>query len=380
MEDQSISQESNYDANGKEVLDFENAFTEEVSPHFFNGELIQPTIQVYRFNMPMGGRLYFVFEDQEHFQKPKIYMGTGLVLSGMPTAKELQKYREKLGTEASDHELAMWSLYGSFSDTEIGNFIRRQEIEDGMDGLALRLKEYFYTQQFFINEREFNHMAKCIKKDMLGFLKFVKDRNVEFVFTQFPVISEIDQMITPIDIGCFMDIWVEIDKFNKDGSLSKNKAKEVQRVFSLINYKSGAIYKNYALQCRAEINMFKENYPEFTNLPIQVYNLTITEWKNTNSWDKYHPCSYMGKPYTLKRWDEEDNEDDFRDYLSIAKRKLERKLHKKISVISGTPKIGDNATDFITSKTVLEIIQDGTWQKFQKSSASLPEELISQTL
>lgn len=368
----------NDNQNPKEILDFEDAFVEKVNPHYFNDELIQPPFQVYRFNMPMAGRLYFVFEDEEHYRNPKLYMGTGLVLSGMPTAKELRKYREKLGTVVADRELGMWSLYGSFSDTEIGNFIRRGEIEDGLDGCAKRLKEYFCNQQFFINDPEFNHMAKVIKKDMLGFVKFVKDRNVEFVFTQFPVVSELDQMITPIDIGCFMDVWVSVDKFKKDGELSKQKGKEVHRVFALINYKSGAIYKDYAIQCRAEINMFKENYPEFTTSPVQVYNLTITEWKTTNSWDKYNPCSHMGKPYTLKRWDEEDNEDDFRDYLSIAKRKLARKIKKKISVMNGTPKLGDNATDFITTKTVLEIIEDGTWKKFEKSNASLPEELISQ--
>lgn len=374
QEDENISKD------GKEDLDFENAFTEKIEPHYFNGELIQPMVDVYRFNMPTGGRLYFTFEDQEHFQKPKLYMGTGMVTGVMPTEKSLQRHREKHGTEFSDHELAMWSLYGSFSDTCIGNFIRAGEIEGGMDELAVRLKEYFYTQQFFINEREFNHMAKSIKKDMLGFLKFVKDRNVEFVFTQFPVISEIDRMCTPVDIGLFMDTWISVDKFKKDGELSKQKAKEIQRVFALFNYKSGRIYKNYAIASRAELNMFKENYPEFTDMPVQVYNLTITEWKTTNSWDNFHPCDARGKPYTLKRWDEEDNEDDFRDYHSIAKRKLERMMHKKISVISGTPKFGDNAADFITTKTVLDIINDGTWQKFQKANASIPEELLTQTL
>lgn len=382
MEDTTSQNESNYDVEGnsEKMLNFENAFVEEVNPHYFNNELIQPTMQVYRFNMPMGGRLYFTFEDQEHFQKPKLYMGTGMVTGVMPTEKSLQRYREKLGTYASDHELAMWSLYGSFSDTCIGDFIRAGEIEGGMDGLVDRLRQYFYTQQFFVNEKEFNHMAKSIKKDMLGFLKFAKDRNVEFVFTQFPVISEIDKMCTPIDIGAFMDTWITVDKYNKDGSLSKQKAKEIQRVFGLFNYKSGRIYKNYAIASRAELNMFRESHSEFTTMPVRVYNVAVTEWKTTASWDKFHPCDPRGKPYTLKRWDEEDNEDDFRDYHSIARRKLERMMHKTISIIDGTPKMGDNALDFITTKTIFDIISDGSWQKFQKSNTSIPEELLTQSL
>lgn len=359
------------------ILEFEDIMTEEVAPYFFSEGLIHPPFKLYRINTSGNGRFYFRFLNEETFSDPRFYMGTGLVMGQMPSPKGLQKYREGLGTKAANYELHMWSLYGSFSDTGICDFVRNGGAD--LDELPERLREYFNDQRFRVEDYEMNLMSRSIKKDFIGFEKFIYDRKVEFVFLQYPVVSEIDGIATPIDIGCFMDIEVDVDKFKKNGEISKQKDKEIKRIFSLINYKSGAVYRNYAIQCRAELNMFKENYPEFTDKEVHVMNLTISDWKNCNSWAQYRGASDYAKPYKLTDWTEEPNEDDYRDYLSLAQRRKEKALSRKISTIVGKMSIGDVPEQFVVTKSIREAVEDGSWQKFQKSSAGIPEDFLIQT-
>lgn len=353
----------------KEGLNFEAIEVEEVNPHYFNNTLITPPYQLYRFNTG-SGRIYFRFRDEENHRDPILYMGTGSVTKQMPTPKKLSEYQAEMGWNASQYEYNMWALYGSFSDSRIAEFIKNGRFENGLNGLTEQLKEYFYIQKFPVYESYMSMMSNAIKKDMIGLERFILDRNVEFVFIEYPVISEIDAMATPIDFGAFFDI--EENKVEDN----PRKGKNIIRVFGLVNYKSGRIYANHGIQCMAERNMFKEQHPEFTDYPIRSFNLTIKDFKSTN-WKQYRPTSDYSKPYQLKDWTDVALEDDFRDYHSLARRKFEKRLERKITIIGGDMKMGDEPEQFVVSKTILEIINDGSWQKYSKSNAGVPQEMLA---
>lgn len=359
---------------GEAKLNFDVLTLDKVSPLFHNSGLIKPPYNLYRLNSPTA-RTYFRFEDEANFKNPLLYMGTSSITSQMPISRELQKYKATKGWIESEREMAMWSLYGSFSDSRIAELISKGRFELGLEGLPLQLKEYFYWQRFFLEPFEFNHMAKCIKQDMIGFERFIYDRKVQFFFVEYPVVSEIDGLATPIDFGCFFNVDKKVDAFKINGEKKKIQENVEDRIVGLFNYKSGKIYPNYAIQCMAERLMFQESYPEFSHLPIRSFNITIREWKTAN-WDKYRPTSNMGKPYQIKDWTDEANEDDYRDYLSLAKRKREKQINRKITTIEGDMRIGDEPSKYITTKTIKEIIEDGSWQKYSKSNESIPSEFV----
>jgi hypothetical protein len=124
--------------------------------------------------------------------------------------------------------------------------------------------------------------------------------------------------------------------------------------------------------------MFKESHPEFTAHDIRVFNLTIRDYKSTN-WDRgTTSASDYGKPYELKDWTNAVSDDEYFHYLQLAKMKRTKIITQKISVISGDLKIGEEPSRYITTKTIQEMIEDGSWQRFEKSSASIPEELLIQ--
>lgn len=360
------------------ILNFEQISSEAVLPFYHNGALIEPPFKLFRINKA-GGRIYFRFQDEEKYQNPILYMGTGSITGEIPMAKFLQKYREGLGTIAADKELYMWSLYGSFSDSRIAEFVTSGHFDGGLSALPERLKDYLYNQRFWVEDWEFALLSKSIKKDMIGFERFIYDRKVEFVFIEYPVVSELDGTATPIDMGIFFDREVDAaESLKKDGTPKKYADKVVERCFGLFNYKSGKIYRNHGIQCLAERNMFMESYPEFTTMPIRSFNLTIRDYHSMN-WDEYRGTSDKQKPYQIKDWTDDVNQDDYRDYLSLAKRHRETMLLKPITLMEGDMQIGDKPEQYIITKTIRQIIEDGSWVRYQKSNAGIPEAYISQT-
>lgn len=358
-------------------LNFETLVSEEVSPLYFNQNLIQPPFKLYRINSS-GGRIYFTFEDEERFLNPTLFMGTGSVTSQMPTNRQLQKYIADKGWYASEHEKQLWGLYGSYSDSRIAEYVQYGKFDGGLQALPERIKEYYALQNFILDDYELYQVQRCIGMDMLGFQAFVKDRNVEFAFVELGVRSFVDGVATPIDFGCFFDTEFSVDGFKLNGEKKKNKVKEVRRVFGLFNYKSGKIHKQYGVQSCLERTMFMETFPEFTDLPIRSYNLTIKDFRNMN-WNKYRATSDTGKPYSIKDWTDSGDEQRALHYLELAKLETEAKVNRKISIISGDMRMTDDPTQFVVTKTIKQIIEDGSWLKYSKTNSFL-EDAIKTTV
>lgn len=351
-------------------LNFETLVSEEVVPLYYNKSLIQPPFKLYRINSS-GGRIYFRFQDEDKQTNPILYMGTGSITGEIATPRELKKYIGNKGWEYTQKEMQQWSLYGSLSDTLIATFIQYGKFDGGLQSLPERLRAYFNEQAFWVDDYDLAIMQKFIQKDMIGFERFIYDRKAEFFMVEYPVVSEIDETATPIDFGCFFDTDKKVDGVKKDGTPKKTKDTVVERVCGLFNYKSGRIYNSYGIQCMAERHMFNESYPEFTELPIQSFNLTIRDFKKMN-WGG-RPTSDYNKPYQIKNWTLEASEDDFRNYLDIAKRKMEKKINRTITVIEGDMNLGDEPSKFVVTKTIKDLINSGDWKRFAKSNQELPE-------
>lgn len=352
----------------EDALNFEQIDSEIVHPLYYNKGLLRPPFQLYRINSPQG-RTYFRFQDEVNFLNPVLYMGTGSIVREVPVPKQLENYRAKKGIDESDRYYFLRMLYGSFSHSRLAEFIQFGCLEGGLDKLPERLKQYYFDSKFYITDEEFHSMSVEIKKDMIGIERFIYDTQAEFVFVEYPVTSEIDGCATQIDFGAFMTIKESVPGTKKDGTPKKTNDRIDKRVFGIVNYKSGGIYPIHGMQLLSEYNMFMESYPTFTTTQVKMFSLACKDFK-TKEWND------KTKPYQLKDWTDEVNKEEFFHYQELAKIKREKRINTNITTIAGDLRIGTEPSQHIVTKTIKEIIEDGTWRHFEQVSASIPDSLI----
>ena len=341
---------------------FEDIESEKVESLYFNESLIMPNYELFRINS-VNGRTYFRFNEEE---KPQFYIGTTSLDKEMPTSEELIEWRTKVGLNESKRRYYMRSLYGSHTHTLLSDIVRTGDID--YDGMPLKLREYFYNMQFHITEQEFTSMAIEVKKDMMAMVQWKQDCNVEFIASEFPVYSDTDGMATCIDIIAFVTVFDSVNGFKKDGITPKlTKDRVERRVLAIINYKSGksGFRVNHRYQLEGEKNMFKERFPEFTDKDIRVFNLCAKDFVTTK-WDG------RTKPYSFIDQTDNIDIDRYSSYLHLAQNTGNKRLRRKMTFINGKANINDDVHQNITVKTIEDIVADGTWKIFEKSSANIP--------
>lgn len=200
-------------------------------------------------------------------------------------------------------------------------------------------------------------MSVEIQKDMISIRQWMMDFEVELVFVEFPVYSHTLQMASQIDLAAFITI--------KEGS---GKNMTTRRAFALCDYKSGksGFYTEHKYQLYSNLQMFTERYPEFTEHNIELYNLSGKNWRKTN-WDR------RSMPYSFTNQSNAADLIDYKARLDAAKNHLDKRLQKTYTYIQGEMKLTDNPKDFIVQKTIADLIAQGDWKRFVKTSASIPQ-------
>ncbi len=356
-------------ADEKETPAFEVVEAEQVSPYYFKEGLIRPDYDLYRLNLPKSGRVYFRFADRANQLEPIFYGGVTSVNDEIPKGEFLMKWIADKGWSESRRYTFLRMLYGSFSHSRLSDLVMLGNID--LNILPAMLRKYFYDQSFYVTEQELKDLGKEIQKDMISMQQWIIDHEVEFVFSEYPVYSDIDGLATQIDIGAFVTVDEKVDDFKKDGTLKKYKKKVPQRVFALINYKSGkgAFTEEHRYQLESEKNLFIECYPTFTTTPIRVFNLAPTDWKVSTNWGEEGRAS----PYKFSDFTEDIDYDRYNAYIALTKNTRNKRLSKKITFIEGEMKVGDNPQNFIITKTLEDIVREGTWKRFVKTSAGIPQ-------
>lgn len=325
---------------------FEQIECEKVEDLYWSGELIKSEVQLYRL-VTAKGRVYFRFQDQKNYRNPILYFGATSVSDEMPTSKHLidWKVSKAVSDGADTTERYVWirTLYGSLSHTILADFINSGEVN--LRELPKRLREYFYSHSLYCTEEELKSLGTELQKDFIAIKRFIQDHDVKFVGVEVPVWSDMEGMATQIDLICFMN-WRESAK------------KDWQRVFAIIDYKTtkkSVARPEMRMQLESCKNMLIENYPQLAENRIMLFNLSPNNWRTTN-WN------YKTKPYKLTLQDDKVDDRRYPHYLELAKMTAQEKWSRNVTFIDGNMKLTDDPSQFIKSKTIYQIIEEGLWQ------------------
>lgn len=329
---------------------------EKVLPHYYKEGLLQADYELTRLNMP-SGRVYFLHDGERYH----LFSGTGSIDKELPMDENLIKVIAKRGFEEADRHKYLRMLLGSFEHTCIADFANG--IPLNFDLIPDMLKEYYYNQSFYITDKEHKDMSREVQKDMIGFLQWLKDYEVELVGVEYPLFSYELQMASQADILCFMTI--------REGNV-KQKTYRERRVFGIGDWKSGKWghsighrYQLYSLQ-----TMFRERFPSLAETEVTLFNLTGKNFRGTK-WDR--------KTFPYKLTDQTDKADiiDYNHTLAKATNRLEQRVNKKFMYITGKMDLSSNPADYIIQKSIKDLILDGDWKRFEKTAAGIPSSLTA---
>lgn len=336
---------------------FETISAEKVTGLYFNNELIHPDFQLYRLNTPKG-RIYFRPLDAEE-KTFAFYGGAGNLVSEIPKSDYLIEWYAMKGMAAAKRYYYLRMLFGSLEHSLLAELCIEGEVD--LDLLPERVRNYFFEQSFYVTEKELSDMSLEAQKDVIGIGQWILDHKAKLVFVELPVYSDGEGLATQIDLGAFLTL--------ESGSGKNYKTEEC---FGLINYKSGksGFRREHRFQMEVERRLFVDCFHEFASNNIRIFNLSGTNWRTTE-WNR------KTRPYKFSEQTDKVMEAKYLHYLELGKITRDERLSQPLNILQGKLAIGDNPMNNIVSKTLQQIVEEGLWRKYIKTSAAIPESLIA---
>lgn len=235
-------------------LDLKNLSYEEVEAFFVAPEFIK-IVSPYAIKRVQKGndRYYCTYQEDQ----PKFYLSvTSFTGKSLPNPF-LSKWRGDLGNELADFKSNLAAEYGTFMHIEIGNFIK--EGEYNFDNADERVIEYLLSND--LSPKLISEWVDKIHNDMLSFIQFCIDRNVEPIACEFPIVSDRWKLGGCIDFPCKMD-------FGK------------KRVNAIVDFKSGrkGFYESHELQLKVYRELWNETFADVIHM-THIFNWAPTEWR-----------------------------------------------------------------------------------------------------
>lgn len=334
---------------------------EEVNALYYDAGLIEPHYKLRRLNT-VKGRLYFRFQDEVNLLEPLFYGGTTNMTEEIPKSDALIEWYANKGTASAKRHYYLRMLFGSLEHSMLADFCIFKKIS--LTDIPDRVRNYFFTQNFYCTEKELSELTVEAQMDMIGLSRWMLDYKVQLLAVEIPVYSDVDLMATQVDL---VGIIEEDETYEREGY--KTPAKRKIPVLALINYKSGksGFYPAHRFQLESEKNMFLECFPDFANYKVRTYNLSGKKFKTTK-WDG------RTRPYSFADQSDKINVDRYNAYLALAKITRDERLSKPIKIISGDLEIGKDPASCVQEKTLKQIVEENMWQQFIPTSASIPQE------
>lgn len=234
--------------------DFKNLNYEDVEAFFVSPEY-KKIVSPYQIKRIQNGsdRYYCTYTDAE----PKFYLSVTSFSSKVLPNPYLAKWRGDLGNDLADFKADLAAEYGTFLHIEIGDFIKSGKY--CFDDVDERVIDYLLSKD--LSMKLILEWVNKIHNDMLSFLAFWVKHEVEAVFCEFPIVSNVWELGGCLDLGCTLT-------FNR------------QRVNALVDFKSGrkGFYESHELQLKAYREMFNETFGDI--FPItHIFNWAPTEWR-----------------------------------------------------------------------------------------------------
>ena len=263
-----------------------NEIIEKVKATFLDDTYIIPQDEtIYRLDQH-GDRNYFKIDENGN---PVVKASTTTIIKKFTAMSPyLLQWWCKNGYDESKALLKESSMLGTFLHILWGKLLLKYNIDLSEAGIKAELYKYFEQENETFNY-DFKKWHKKIKKDLIGFVKWVQDYEVEPIAVEMSIIGK--------DASGTLDLVCRMNFVNKEESLYP----KTERIKALIDFKSGenAFYDEYAIQLEGYRDLWNEKFPDEEIKRIFSYGCIEKITKGTKNFYRFEEQTF--NPVAL-RW------------------------------------------------------------------------------
>lgn len=234
---------------------------EEIRALYFDSTaLVEPAYRIYQLNSE-GHRYYYRFEDGEPVFYPSV---TTLLSQTMPTSPVLIDWMLDNGKEGAIEKRDLAAAYGTFMHAQFERVIINRSYD--FDAVPEVLAEYM--RQNNLPDKFFYENVNKIRKDVLAFVQFVRDWNVQPLAIEIGLVHPEHHYAGCVDMPCVM---------------TDPKTGEI--FTAIVDFKSGrkGFFEEHEIQLHLYKEMWNVNFPD---KPVQrVFNFSPKDWRKAPSYN-----------------------------------------------------------------------------------------------
>lgn len=292
--------------------------------------------------------------------------GTTMINDGyVDNSKGLEEWRVSMRVQGRDPDAFARERadYGTIMHILFGAYLKGADID--LDNLSTVIK----AEAEDLSEDHVDSMMtkynEELQRDLLAFATFVRDYNVKPIAIELMLKSDEMLVGTAVDLICSMDIPVkgfhgEVYKIGARKGEPKETTEVINFPFCIVDFKSGkkGFYDKHALQLGINRNIFFENYPEFAEHDVKIFNFSPKDWKTAPS-------------FNLKDQSASAVLEELDDVISVGRKRHLRKS-KIVKVYKGVLNINNefNWRDHFSSDELLDVIKESEEQGDEQEQGS----------
>lgn len=290
-----------------------------VETDWFDQDAIRlPNYKVGRVNFEKG-RSYIKIEDDGQLAQPfRLYTSlTTSIAQSMPTPVALEDWKMQHGKKEADRLMKVAAHYGTMMHLEIGKFIKEGVYD--LDLCEDVVQDYTSSENFWDNDC--NAWGTKLKEDMLAFVQFYNDYEVEPLGLEYVLLSDKRGFGTPIDLVCYLTVTedgLDHDNPYKSGP-RKGEPRDVKvrvKKRAIINFKSGrkGFYETHGIQMECEKLLWDENFPD---TPVEIaMNWAPADWR-------------VAPAYKIREWQGTTSLEEIEAILKLAEIRYSQRAGNK---------------------------------------------------
>jgi hypothetical protein len=261
--------------------------------YFDEDALRLPSVQMYRVDIG-GNRCYYTVTYTEDGE-PVIdfYAGvTTLIQATTPTGIGLIKYFMQKGEDADEYKEER-ATYGTIMHIIFEKIMKQylQKSTFDFDSIPEITVAYFDEKEKELTTSIFNEFTRDLKQDAVGFVQFLIDTNFKPIAIEMPLACKRLKTAGTMDLFGTIEVdeygdFGEVYKTTRAGHYKKGDVKLTKgkvEYHAIVDFKSGrkGTYTAHEIQLSFYEAAFKENFPEFADTPVKLYNLRPKDWRSS---------------------------------------------------------------------------------------------------
>ena len=253
---------------------------EEVSALFKADAIVMPAYKLYQLNWN-GRRYYYKIDETKAGSDVTFYDGvTSVIKAAIPEGDALVNWRMNLGQKEADRIMNEKALYGSLMHTVFTRLLIDKKFD--LDQLDEVVKMYCEKN----NQVLMPDWADDLRHDLTAFAQWLIDYDVKPLIIESPLVDNELYLGGTLDLLCGLTIEVkgfygEVYKTGANAGQPK-ETKQAKRLLAIVDYKSnrsGSFYLSHQLQLGIYERMVKQNFAQFKDKDIALYNWSPKDWK-----------------------------------------------------------------------------------------------------